>query len=68
MVCRTNFYIEYYLTFDLFQDDSQVAGALTFWLANVSELLHFIQCDRDIMGVSQDAQDILNTCVQNTFR
>nr|XP_054753756.1 afadin-like [Lytechinus pictus] len=50
------------------EEESQVAGALTFWLANVSELLHFFMADRDIGGISQDAQDILHTCVQNTFR
>ena len=49
------------------QDNYQIASSLAFWLANASEILHFIQHDQDLGGISQDAQDILQECVKDTF-
>ena len=49
------------------QDNFQNAGALAFWLANASEVLHFVQHDQDLGGISQDAQEILQECVKDTF-
>ncbi|CAG0888923.1 unnamed protein product [Darwinula stevensoni] len=50
----------------------QAAGsnppALSFWMANSSELLHFLKTDRHISAYSLDAQDILAECVQYGFR
>ncbi|CAG0912478.1 unnamed protein product [Notodromas monacha] len=43
-------------------------GALAFWMANASELLHFLKCDRHVSAYSLDAQDILAECVQVAFR
>ncbi|XP_033113296.1 afadin-like isoform X2 [Anneissia japonica] len=50
------------------QDSYNNAGALAFWLANASELLHFIKHDKDMGGLSQDAQDILSGAVQESFK
>uniref|UniRef100_A0A6A7FPY9 Afadin-like n=1 Tax=Hirondellea gigas TaxID=1518452 RepID=A0A6A7FPY9_9CRUS len=41
---------------------------LAFWLANCSELLHFLKQDRHIAGYSLDAQDRLAEVVQIAFR
>ncbi|XP_047737139.1 afadin [Hyalella azteca] len=41
---------------------------LAFWLANTSELLHFLKQDRHIAGYSLDAQDRLADVVQLAFR
>ncbi|KAF2344265.1 Dilute domain, partial [Trinorchestia longiramus] len=41
---------------------------LAFWLANASELLHFLKQDRHIAGYSLDAQDRLADVVQLAFR
>ncbi|XP_022089801.1 afadin-like isoform X2 [Acanthaster planci] len=46
----------------------QIAGVLAFWLANASEFLHFIKEDQDLSSISQDAQDILQECIQQIFR
>ncbi|KAG0725923.1 Afadin [Chionoecetes opilio] len=42
--------------------------SLAFWMANASELLHFLKQDRHICGYSSDAQDILAEAVQVAFR
>ncbi|XP_047497776.1 afadin-like [Penaeus chinensis] len=42
--------------------------SLAFWMANASELLHFLKQDRHICGYSLDAQDILAEAVQVAFR
>uniref|UniRef100_A0A0K8TDQ8 Afadin n=2 Tax=Lygus hesperus TaxID=30085 RepID=A0A0K8TDQ8_LYGHE len=41
---------------------------LAMWLANASELLHFLKCDRHISAFSLDAQDTLADAVQIGFR
>ncbi|CAA9995817.1 unnamed protein product, partial [Nesidiocoris tenuis] len=40
---------------------------LAMWLANASELLHFLKCDRHISAFSLDAQDTLADAVQIGF-
>ncbi|XP_023710210.1 uncharacterized protein LOC111865986 isoform X4 [Cryptotermes secundus] len=44
------------------------AKCLAFWMANSSELLHFLKSDRHISAFSLDAQDILADCVQIAFK
>lgn len=44
------------------------AGSLAFWMANSSELLHFLKQDRHLSPFCLDAQDILAECVQLAFR
>jgi len=44
------------------------AKSLAFWMANSSELLHFLKSDRHISAFSLDAQDILADCVQIAFK
>ena len=41
---------------------------LALWLANASELLHFLKSDRHISAFSLDAQDTLADAVQIAFR
>ncbi|XP_045765016.1 afadin isoform X5 [Maniola jurtina] len=43
------------------------SAAQAFWMANASELLHFLKCDRHISSFSTQAQDLLPTTVQNAF-
>ncbi|KAE8746978.1 hypothetical protein FOCC_FOCC006233, partial [Frankliniella occidentalis] len=42
--------------------------SLAFWMANASELLHFLKSDRHVSAFSVDAQDILAEAVQLAFR
>ncbi|KAK4288929.1 hypothetical protein Pmani_038074 [Petrolisthes manimaculis] len=42
--------------------------SLAFWMANASELLHFLKQDRHVSGYSLTAQDILAEAVQVAFR
>jgi afadin len=41
---------------------------LAFWMANASELLHFLKSDRHITAFSLQAQDILAEAVHNAFK
>ncbi len=50
------------------QENGDQAGALSFWMANASELLHFLKQDVDISRFTVDAQDILAEAVQVAFR
>lgn len=50
------------------QDRYLEAGSLAFWMANSSELLHFLKQDRHLSPFCLDAQDILAECVQVAFR
>lgn len=43
-------------------------GPLAFWLANASELLHFLRQDRHLSAYTLDAQDLLTEGVQLAFR
>jgi len=44
------------------------AARLAFWMANSSELLHFLKSDRHITSFSLQAQDILAECVHTAFK
>ncbi|XP_054718595.1 afadin-like isoform X2 [Uloborus diversus] len=50
------------------QDRYREANALAFWLANTSELLHFLKQDRHLSAYTLDAQDLLAESVQLAFR
>ncbi|XP_042899757.1 afadin isoform X2 [Parasteatoda tepidariorum] len=50
------------------QDRYRDATALAFWLANTSELLHFLKQDRHLSAYTLDAQDLLAESVQLAFR
>jgi afadin len=49
------------------QDNQSNAGVLSFWLANSSELLHFMKQDVDIGHCSLSAQNQLADTIQMTF-
>lgn len=54
-----------YGTVQLHQHD---ATRLAFWMANASELLHFLKSDRHITSFSLQAQDILAETVHLAFK
>ncbi|CAK1553482.1 unnamed protein product [Leptosia nina] len=49
------------------QERCSDSAAQAFWMANASELLHFLKCDRHISSFSTQAQELLPTTVQNAF-
>jgi len=53
----------------LFQESVDSPGALSFWMANASELLHFVKHDRQLQEAPQmmEAQDSLAEAVQLAF-
>ncbi|KAF5290937.1 hypothetical protein FQA39_LY14543 [Lamprigera yunnana] len=50
------------------QDRSTESTSQAFWLANASELLHFLKSDRHVSAFSVQAQEILADAVQLAFR
>lgn len=50
------------------QDRSTESVSQAFWLANASELLHFLKSDRHVSAFSLQAQDTLADSVQLSFR
>lgn len=50
------------------QDPYRDPGTLAFWLANSSELLHFLKQDRHLSPYTLDAQDYLAESVQQAFK
>ena len=44
------------------------SAKLAFWMANSSELLHFLKSDRHITAFSLRAQDVLAEAVHNAFK
>ncbi|KAI4465248.1 afadin [Holotrichia oblita] len=50
------------------QDRSTESVSQAFWLANASELLHFLKSDRHVSAFSLQAQDTLADSVQLAFR
>lgn len=50
------------------QENSQLPGSLAFWLANSSELLHFLKQDIDVSPCLKDSHQILAQSVQKAFR
>ena len=51
----------------ILQDQRSNAAALSFWMANASELLHFFKQDRDVATLNQDTHDMLAESVQVAF-
>ncbi|XP_077977276.1 uncharacterized protein LOC144432854 isoform X2 [Glandiceps talaboti] len=49
-------------------ENQDIAGALSFWMANASEFLHFLKQDVDLSPITLDAQDILAAAIQQAFR
>ena len=51
------------------QESEDRPGALSFWMANASELLHFVKHDRQLQGAPHmmEAQDSLAEAVQLAF-
>ena len=47
---------------------SNHAPTLSFWMANASELLHFLKSDRHITAFSLQAQDMLAEAVHEAFK
>ncbi|XP_062325008.1 afadin [Osmerus eperlanus] len=56
------------LTESVIQKQQVMAGALAFWMANISELLNFIKLDKDLSLVTQQAQDALAHLVHKAFK
>ncbi|XP_060518746.1 uncharacterized protein LOC132697342 isoform X2 [Cylas formicarius] len=50
------------------QDRSTESTSQAFWLANASELLHFLKSDRHVSAFSLQAQDTLADAVQSAFK
>ncbi|XP_049822750.1 afadin isoform X1 [Aethina tumida] len=50
------------------QDRSTESSSQAFWLANASELLHFLKSDRHVSAFSLQAQDTLADAVQLAFK
>jgi afadin len=50
------------------QDRSTESTSQAFWLANASELLHFLKSDRHVSAFSIQAQDTLADAVQLAFK
>lgn len=59
------FLLQVFSTVQLNQHD---ASRLSFWMANASELLHFLKSDRHITSFSLQAQDILAETVHLAFK
>lgn len=57
------YYIWNYLFFRSTESTSQA-----FWLANASEILHFLKSDRHVSAFSLQAQDTLADAVQLSFK
>lgn len=54
--------------FGTVETGQQDPAMLAFWMANSSELLHFLKSDRHITAFSLQAQDILAEAVHNAFK
>ena len=50
------------------EDKGRDAPVLAFWMANASELLHFLKSDRHITSFSHQAQDILAEAIHLAFK
>ena len=56
------------MCFLFFQENDSLAGNLAFWMANASELLHFVKQDTSLSLFTETAQGILAQSVQHAFR
>ena len=54
--------------FGTVESNHRDSATLAFWMANSSELLHFLKSDRHITSFSLRAQDILAETVHNAFK
>ena len=43
------------------------APSLAFWLANSTELLHFLECDKHVKSYATEAQGLLSQAVRVSF-
>lgn len=57
-----------HILLEVVQERNSDVNSLAFWMANASELLHFLKSDRQIGAFSLDAQDVLAEVVQLAFR
>lgn len=53
--------------YKLFQNKQSDSRALAYWMANSSELLHFLKSDRHMSAFSIEAQDTLAEGVHAAF-
>ncbi len=56
------------MIFATVESSQRDSSSLAFWMANSSELLHFLKSDRHITAFSLRAQDILAETVHNAFK
>lgn len=56
------------LTVFALQKQQTTAGALAFWMANVSELLNFFKNDKDLSPLTQLSQLDLSHLVHKAYR
>ena len=54
--------------FATIEEHGRDAAVLAFWMANASELLHFLKSDRHITSFSHQAQDMLAEAVHLAFK
>ena len=54
--------------YGVIEANQREAEPLAFWMANASELLHFLQSDRHITSFSHQAQDLLAEAVHLAFK
>ena len=54
--------------FATIEEHARDASVLAFWMANASELLHFLKSDRHITSFSHQAQDMLAEAVHLAFK
>lgn len=64
MIDQTTHHSSGFLT----QENDTLAGSLAFWMANASELLHFLKQDTSLSLFTESAQGILAKSVQHAFR
>ncbi|XP_015773177.1 PREDICTED: afadin-like [Acropora digitifera] len=50
------------------EENSQFPGSLAFWIANSSELLHFLNQDIDVAPLLKESQQVLYQSVQMSFK
>lgn len=67
MWCRTISIILVMYRCAVVQDNQYNPGNVSFWLANSSELLHFLKQDRQLSPSTLSAQDLLADVVQLAF-
>ncbi|XP_042357059.1 afadin [Plectropomus leopardus] len=55
------------MTGEVIQRQQTIAGALTFWMANSSELLNFLKHDKDLSSLTQQSQLDLSHMVHKAY-